>query len=39
MRQIHRTDRYDLSLFQLGLRYFEYLLLNEREIPVILTLV
>lgn len=38
MRQIHRADRCDLSLFQLGLRYFEYLFQNEHEIPVMLTL-
>jgi hypothetical protein len=33
MRQIHRVDRCDLSLFQLGLRYLEYLLNQEQEIP------
>jgi len=31
---IHRTDRCDLSLFQLGLRLLEYLLNHELEIPV-----
>ena len=31
---IHRTDRCDLSLFQLGLRLLEHLLNHELEIPV-----
>lgn len=31
---IHRPDRCDLSLFQLGLRWLEYLLDHEEEIPV-----
>ncbi len=30
---IHRTDRCDLSLFQLGLRKKEYLLNQEMDIP------
>ena len=30
---IHRTDRCDLSLFQLGLRLLEYLLNQEMDIP------
>ena len=30
---IHRTDRCDLSLFQLGLRLLEYFLNQEMEIP------
>lgn len=34
---IHRTDRCDLSLFQLGLRWLEYLLDHEEEIPVAFT--
>jgi hypothetical protein len=33
MRQIHRVDRCDLSLFQLGLRYLEYLLNQGFSIP------
>ncbi len=33
-RIIHRTDRCDLSLFQLGLRLLEYFLNQEMEIPV-----
>lgn len=33
MRQIHRVDRCDLSLFQLGLRYLEHLLNQEQELP------
>ncbi len=33
-RIIHRTDRCDLSLFQLGLRLLEYLLNQEMDIPV-----
>lgn len=32
MRQIHRVDRCDLSLFQLGLRYLEYLLNYELDL-------
>ena len=31
---IHRTDRCDLSLFQLGLRLLEYFLNQEMDIPV-----
>jgi hypothetical protein len=31
---IHRGDRCDLSLFQLGLRLFDYLLNEDRTIPV-----
>ena len=31
---IHRTQRCDLSLFQLGLRFLEYLLNEELPIPV-----
>ena len=31
---IHRGKRCDLSLFQLGLRLLEYLLNEERSIPV-----
>ena len=31
---IHRTDRCDLSLFQLGLRLLEHYLNNQRDIPV-----
>jgi hypothetical protein len=34
MKQIHRSDRCDLSLFQIGLRYLEFLLNFERPIPV-----
>ena len=30
---IHRTDRCDLSLFQLGLRLLEHFLNQEMEIP------
>lgn len=33
MKMIHRVDRCDLSLFQLGIRYLEYLLNQERQIP------
>jgi len=33
MKMIHRADRCDLSLFQLGLRYLEHLLNQERQIP------
>ena len=33
-RHIHRSDRCDLSLFQLGLRLLEYLLNEDRAIPV-----
>jgi len=36
MKQIHRVDRCDLSLFQIGLRYFEYLCKNGDELPIIL---
>ncbi len=32
--QIHRTDRCDLSLFQLGLRLLEHLLEFHEPIPV-----
>lgn len=35
---IHRTNRCDLSLFQLGLRFFNYLLNQELPIPVLLEL-
>ena len=31
---IHRTDRCDLSLFQMGLRLLDYFLNQEMEIPV-----
>jgi hypothetical protein len=31
---IHRSDRCDLSLFQLGLRLLEHLLNEDRSIPV-----
>jgi hypothetical protein len=31
---LHRTDRCDLSLFQLGLSFLDYLLTEERPIPV-----
>jgi hypothetical protein len=31
---IHRTDRCDLSLFQMGLRLLDYFLTMEMEIPV-----
>lgn len=34
MKQIHRTDRCDLSLFQIGLRYLDYLLNQGLHIPV-----
>ena len=34
MKQIHRADRCDLSLFQIGLRYLEYLLNYGLSIPV-----
>jgi len=33
-RIVHRTDRCDLSLFQLGLRLLQHLLSNDREPPV-----
>ncbi len=32
-KQIHRADRCDLSLFQLGLRYLEYLLRDGLRLP------
>jgi hypothetical protein len=38
MRMFHRADRCDLSLFQLGLRYLEFLLNQERELPFGFTL-
>ena len=38
MKMIHRTDRCDLSLFQLGIRYLEYLLDFDLEIPFSLKL-
>ena len=38
LRMFHRADRCDLSLFQLGLRYLEYLLNQERLLPFGLTL-
>jgi hypothetical protein len=31
---IHRTDRCDLSLFQLGLRLLDYFLNHDMKIPV-----
>ena len=34
---IHRTDRCDLSLFQLGLRLLDYLLDHDKPIPVAFT--
>jgi len=34
LSQIHRTDRCDLSLFQLGLRLLDYLLDFQKPIPV-----
>ena len=34
IRMIHRGDRCDLSLFQLGLRLLEHLLNEDRAIPV-----
>lgn len=34
VRYIHRTDRCDLSLFQLGLRLLDYFLNHEKPIPV-----
>jgi hypothetical protein len=33
MKQIHRADRCDLSLFQIGLRYLEFLLNRDMSIP------
>lgn len=38
MRQIHRANRCDLSLFQLGLRYLKYLLNKHLSIPFSLLL-
>jgi hypothetical protein len=35
---IHRTERCDLSLFQLGLRFLDYLIDHDEPIPVSLTL-
>ena len=35
---IHRTDRCDLSLFQLGLRFLDYLMDFDLPIPVSFTL-
>lgn len=35
---IHRTDRCDLSLFQLGLRFLDHLLNEELSIPFELTM-
>jgi hypothetical protein len=32
---IHRTERCDLSLFQLGLRFLNYILNQELPIPVL----
>lgn len=32
---IHRTERCDLSLFQLGFRYIEYILNNDEKLPII----
>ena len=37
-KQFHRTDRVDLSLFQLGRRLLEYLLNQSRRIPVAFTI-
>ena len=37
-RRFHRADRCDLSLFQLGLRYFEYLFIQGKDIPIGLVL-
>lgn len=37
-REIHRTERCDLSLFQLGLRVLDYLMNNDLPIPVSFTL-
>lgn len=34
IKQIHRADRCDLSLFQVGLRYLEYLLNQGLNIPI-----
>lgn len=34
MRQIHRADRCDLSLFQIGLRYVDHLLNRDKDVPV-----
>ena len=34
MKQIHRTDRCDLSLFKLGLRYLKYLIQERLSIIV-----
>lgn len=34
MKQIHRADRCDLSLFQIGLRYLEYLFIHGLSVPV-----
>ena len=36
-RIVHRTDRCDLSLFQLGLRLLDHFLNEEIAIPVALT--
>jgi hypothetical protein len=36
-RIVHRTDRCDLSLFQLGLRLLDHLLNEEMAIPVAFT--
>lgn len=38
MKMIHRSDRCDLSLFQLGIRYLEHLLNFEEPIPFSLIL-
>ena len=38
MRQIHRADRCDLSLFQIGLRYLEHLLNSDLPLPFCLIL-
>lgn len=37
-RVIHRTDRCDLSLFQLGFKMLDYLLNNHKPIPISFTL-
>jgi hypothetical protein len=34
MRQIHRADRCDLSLFQIGLRYVDHLLNLDKDVPI-----
>jgi hypothetical protein len=34
MRLIHRADRCDLSLFQIGLRYVDHLLNQDKDVPI-----